>query len=1487
MAAADQLVCGGGAVTHAAEAGNKTVASRAEVRYAVRAPPATTSASSWHFEIKILTVPFKDKATFHRVWPTNAAGALAGKGRVYVFRRSFGALAASLNGRGPAAVTCAPTAAGVTVCQEPGTPLAQCRHTEALQACSAPGGDGTAPPHGLHADRILVDPSSGDVLVGTRDALLRLSADMVTVKQRELTAHDFTRLLAFVPGPNGEAHILLCGTGRGQPRCTRRSAVTLKLAGTNKSAAQWASTGVITRTEAAHGGAIVVGGGSVYTAHHQVPLPLDQAPGANVVTRSELGPNNALAKWTYSYKESASSAGATNNGLFRSTSLSADTDSLWLWQPARGKPSMWFSSPWTKAAFDGYVYFGLYEWDHRVSAPKSRVARVCHKESEPPSDNNFASFVKMDIGCTGGDRKIHASQMTAVVDGGGGQFYAAFTTDGQTSAGAVRGAVVCAFAYGSQPHGVDFEMGGKIDTGINKKSFFGKFSGKDFSCTRSKADAGSLVYVNPKAQTSDRTGVAASTDVLLQLLGAAVSVTHLAFQTVKLRSGSAGVLWAVDQSGKLHKILTGKSARVLLTMETGLADVAGLQPTASHVVLGHVHGVLRVPVHSCGHITTCSQCTAVGDPQCGWCLASASCGTAAACPSGSAWHVDVEGRKGQQCTKAPEPVAFSVVAATEDSVTVRITDTGLAGKKYATPRYSFTLGSGGAVAKASSKSSGTTLVLAGLSPNRSYSIGVRSETDGGRASSQPQTVATKQGRPARARPPAVTVAASGAVVVRWEALAGTNGPIRRYVVQRGGTPVCCKNLSLSFQDDNVEPHTTYVYTVAGVAVEGQTELVGPRSNTTRITTPESAPGAPGAPDVADLKARTAGLKWGVPTQPNGVITQYVVKLVGIGDWARTVRKSGSTSASTSVVLTGLSPDTEYDVAVQAFTAAGGGKVGGVRRFKTSGDTPLAVSGLSAASVATEPTSVKVAWLPPANTEPRAITNYTVRRSESRPPTKDVPGDIVYMGKPASFVDGSLEECSSYYYTVQPDAASGRGPASGSVQVHTGTAIPRDAPAKPMLQGVVGPQSVVVAWVPRACDAARYVVKQRSPGGSTWKEVCCKAKPNALQSFLQVDDLARGEHEFVVQALFNDGSATQASAPLKVTAPLEQGGLCQAGGTTAAAKTTAGKSGGGTGQTTAGADAASNNKNEDQEASTTGPAKEAGGANAAPTLPNTLPAGGRAGCPPLATGSAAGSSGGAGAGTGAPAGAGGASGATQAAGGGDAGAGQSNSRGTTQGLSATPTPTPTPKNDVASSSIDSGSSCGGQTAGIVVLVLLLVVASTAFGAHYFHTNRKLAELEQESSVINMVHGRRISSGQLETNLDQYVRFYCARAGGSWYCCQPRLLPTLACRRVRVHTPACCRGSSADGLCFLLSLSHRRCFIRIAPVDDLQDEPVSIDGIGSYLTVLGDDDDRLSNAGSVRRKKQQTQLDRPQSTLSRRDSLLDDDETAAVRPRLPWL
>ena len=95
----------------------------------------------------------------------------------------------------------------------------------------------------------------------------------------------------------------------------------------------------------------------------------------------------------------------------------------------------------------------------------------------------------------------------------------------------------------------------------------------------------------------------------------------------------------------------------------------------------------------------------------------------------------------------------------------------------------------------------------------------------------------------------------------------------------------------------------------------------------------------------------------------------------------------------------------------------------------------------------------------------------------------------------------------------------------------------------MLHGIVDKQTAVITWVPPACDATRYVVKQRSPGSNTWKEVCCS--PNPFQTFYEAKGLADGEHEFTVAAAFTDGTVTKQSPMLTIKAPMDQNGKCAA------------------------------------------------------------------------------------------------------------------------------------------------------------------------------------------------------------------------------------------------------------------------------------------------------------------------------------------------------
>jgi hypothetical protein len=201
---------------------------------------------------------------------------------------------------------------------------------------------------------------------------------------------------------------------------------TLKLA--DEDEVGWTASGVVPRSADASYGILVVPGestegggtvGSIYSAHNQVSLPTDSKTAANVIARSEL---NDVTTWDYHYRENADSDGTTSNGLHRSSSIDVDVDPPWLEQPdptAPDQPATTFTSPWTKSPADGYVYFGLSEFEPESKTIKSRLARVCKEESAPPDTNNFASFLKMEVTCNGGTYNLDADQITAAVAGVG------------------------------------------------------------------------------------------------------------------------------------------------------------------------------------------------------------------------------------------------------------------------------------------------------------------------------------------------------------------------------------------------------------------------------------------------------------------------------------------------------------------------------------------------------------------------------------------------------------------------------------------------------------------------------------------------------------------------------------------------------------------------------------------------------------------------------------------------------------------------------------------------------------------------------------------------------------------------------------------------------------------------------------------------------------------------------------------------------------
>ena len=190
-------------------------------------------------------------------------------------------------------------------------------------------------------------------------------------------------------------------------------------------------------------------------------------------------------------------------------------------------------------------------------------------------------------------------------------------------------------------------------------------------------------------------------------------------------------------------------------------------------------------------------------------------------------------------------------------------------------------------------------------------------------------IMTSEAPPEGISAPQLVAINSSTVSAMWLAPDEPNGIIRQYdllLISTGGLSLDPAVLAhsgpgtqLSATVFSLQPFTDYGFVLRACTSGGCN--TGPQGT---VTTGEAPPDFQSPPNATAVSSTAVQVTWGAPAIPNGVLTHFQVLLrespfTGGG----TVVFSVTAVAERSVVVEGLSPDTEYEFAVQSFTAAGG------------------------------------------------------------------------------------------------------------------------------------------------------------------------------------------------------------------------------------------------------------------------------------------------------------------------------------------------------------------------------------------------------------------------------------------------------------------------------------------------------------------------------------------------------------------------------------
>ena len=260
---------------------------------------------------------------------------------------------------------------------------------------------------------------------------------------------------------------------------------------------------------------------------------------------------------------------------------------------------------------------------------------------------------------------------------------------------------------------------------------------------------------------------------------------------------------------------------------------------------------------------------------------------------------------------------------------------------------------------------GTWKTLTGLTPGTNYSATVSAVTKTQTAAAKPVSLTTNLVAPTAVNAPSITVTSDSATLY-W---ASGNGSNATYNITLSpttsqpltGLPFVAKPLT------GLLPGTTYSATVSAVNTNAsnnpQTSAAG--SFTTALVTPTNVA-------VSNVDQTSATVSWAQNNNPS--TTNYTINVIysATGETAFSVSQG---QASTSQRLTGLIPNTNYYVTVQAIS--GNLQTTAVRSAQFSTSTYVMTAPKSVAVSNITPTTAAVNWNAATSTNSGSVIQYTV------------------------------------------------------------------------------------------------------------------------------------------------------------------------------------------------------------------------------------------------------------------------------------------------------------------------------------------------------------------------------------------------------------------------------------------------------------------------------------------------------------------------------
>ncbi|QXP52430.1 fibronectin type III domain-containing protein [Cellulophaga sp. HaHa_2_1] len=283
----------------------------------------------------------------------------------------------------------------------------------------------------------------------------------------------------------------------------------------------------------------------------------------------------------------------------------------------------------------------------------------------------------------------------------------------------------------------------------------------------------------------------------------------------------------------------------------------------------------------------------------------------------------------------------------------------------------------------------------------------------------------------------------------WTAATDNIG-VSNYEVFQDGISVGLTGGATSFVVTNLNPETTYTYTISAIDNSNNVSVQSSSVEVTTLTLSDTEiPSMPTGIVADNITTTGISLNWTAATD-NVAVTDYEVFQEGVS--------IGFTGGATTYAVSGLAPETTYNFTIAAIDAAANSSAQSNNLLVTTlalpdTEAPTVPTALIANSITT--TSITLNWT--AATDNVAVTDYEVFQEGVSLGLSD--------GTTTFFVDGLTPETAYNFTVIALDAASNTSGQSTSVSVNT-LAIPdTEAPSIPtnLLADNITTTSVNLSW----------------------------------------------------------------------------------------------------------------------------------------------------------------------------------------------------------------------------------------------------------------------------------------------------------------------------------------------------------------------------------------------------------------------------------------